>query len=103
MNHINVGPLLFVVTLVGTLLSIIGVIYVFSAMRFLKHAKFWRTHGIAFTSSIVTFWVIICLYALDILKEWGWLFFIYYMSVAPVAIILTLKMRRELRGKRSVP
>ena len=98
MIDINPGPLLFIMTMVGTLMSIIGIIYVFSAMKYIKYAKFWRSHGIAFTITIITFWLLIYLYILGKLDEWGWLFFIYYIMISPMGLILTLKMRRKLRG-----
>ena len=101
MTDVNVGPLLFVITLVGTVLSVIGAIYVFSAMKFLKHAKFWRASGISFTLSTITFWIIICLQALGLLREWGWIFLAYYIAISPIPVYLSIKMRREIHKQFS--
>ncbi len=101
MTDVSMGPLLFVITLIGTVASIIGVIYVFSAMKFLKHAKFWRASGISFTLSTITFWIIICLHTFGRLQEWGWVFLAYYVVISPIPVYLSIKMRREIHKQFS--
>ena len=96
----NIGTehLILLIILFGTVLSTIGVIYVLRALKFLRFPKFWRTHGAIFLTAIITFWTMVLLYFLKLLRDWGWIFLVYFIITGLLATQITLKLRRKFRG-----
>ena len=60
----------------GTIFTLFGVYSILVTVKLLVNPKFWRVAAIVYLFAMIVVYIIMALYALELLDSWGWLVFL---------------------------